>query len=287
MSAIQIPRPCVAAMISWSRGWMRRSCTGTVGKPGHEALPRLPAVHRDVRADVGAEEEQVLVDEILPDHVHVVRSADGQVRRDRREGLAEIVRHEDVRLEVAVAMVVVRHEERHRIVRRRLDARDVRPGRNAGDVRRQLLPRAAVVPRDPEAAVVGAGVENPRANRRLVQRDDRAVRLGAGGVVGDAAGRARRHPDLHRVGGAEVGRDREEIVAALGGLEYAIPADVERRRVVRRDEIRRIPVEAQVERRRVASAAASEGRRCAFFCAAVCGAVVSPRSMRTESSYMS
>jgi hypothetical protein len=33
MSTIQNPRPCVAAISSRSRGWMRRSYTGTDGKP--------------------------------------------------------------------------------------------------------------------------------------------------------------------------------------------------------------------------------------------------------------
>src|SRR6185503_5555205 len=166
------------------------------------------------------------------DHVHVVRAAGGQVARDRAERLAEVGGHVHVGCEVVVAMIVERDVEGRRVEARRLDTTYVGAGGNAGETAGQVIPRAAVVLRQPDVAVVGAGVQQAGPQRRLGERDDRAVRLRARDVGRDTTRRARRDPDLHRVAGREVCRDGVEIFAATRGLHHFARAGVEDFRVV-------------------------------------------------------
>ena len=56
-----------------SRGWIAMSRTATFGKPAGEAGPAPAAVHRDEEAELGAEEEEVRVHQVLRDHVGVAR----------------------------------------------------------------------------------------------------------------------------------------------------------------------------------------------------------------------
>ena len=111
------------------------------GQAGHEALPRLPLVHRHVGTDVRADEEQVRVLEILADHVHEVRATRRQGAGEARERGAEVMRRKDVRREIAAPVIVERDIERGRVEVRGLDAADVRLGRQAGEARAgDLLP---------------------------------------------------------------------------------------------------------------------------------------------------
>ena len=73
---IQMPRPCVAITRSCSRGW-----TGQVAHRDRrevaalELRPALAAVDRDPQPELGAEEQQVLLDRVLLDHVRVAADA--------------------------------------------------------------------------------------------------------------------------------------------------------------------------------------------------------------------
>src|SRR6185312_7469637 len=113
--------------------------------------------------------------------------------------------------------------------------------------RRDVLPRGAIVRRKPDVAVVGARVQQAGLEVRFGERRDGAVRFGAGGVVGDAARRLGADANLDGILRREVGRDRVDVIAAIRRLEYAVAADVERARGVRRDEERRVPIVAEIE----------------------------------------
>ena len=78
---------------------------GNRGQAGHEPLPRLSHVRRHVRADIRTKEKQILIGEILTDHMDVIGTAGRKIRRDGCERLPEVGGHEDVWLVVAVAMV--------------------------------------------------------------------------------------------------------------------------------------------------------------------------------------
>ena len=143
-------------------------------------------------------------------------------------------------------MIVERDVEGRRVEVRGLDAAHVRARRDPGETAGEILPRAPVVAREPHVPVVGAGKQQPRPDRRLGERDDRAERLGTGDVGGDATGRARAHPDPHRVLGRQVRRNRIQILATLRRLHHFIGAGVERLRTVRGDEERRVPVPAKI-----------------------------------------
>ena len=216
-------------------------------KAGHEALPRPSAIHGHVRADIRADEKQVRVMRVFANHVNEVGPAGGQVGGDGTEGLSGVAGGEDVRGEVAVAVVVERDVERRRVAPRRFDATHIRSRRDARKATGQVFPASTVIAGHPDAAVIGAGVQDSWPHRRFVQRHDGAIRLGACRIGRYAAGGHRRYADLHRVGVGEFRRDQEHVVAAPGGLEHTIGAEVQRARVVPRDEKRRVPVPAKVE----------------------------------------
>ena len=104
--------------------------------------------------------------------------------------------------------------------------------------------------RDPELAVVGARVQEPGANRRLVQGDDGAVGLRAGGIGRDAAGGPGADPDLHRVLMVRSGE-----IANISSPRFTdFMTRLDRRRtsrVVDREEERSIPVPAQLSVERI------------------------------------
>ena len=66
-----MPRPWVAMIRSCSRGWIARSRTATFGRLPVNCAHCCAAVERDEEAQLGAEEEQVRIDEVLLDHVGV------------------------------------------------------------------------------------------------------------------------------------------------------------------------------------------------------------------------
>ena len=144
---------------------------GNGGEARHEALPRGATVERDIGADVGAHEEEVAIRDVFANHVHVVRQVAraGQIVDDRLERLAEVGRNVDVGCVIAVAVVVERDVEGCRIEVRRLDAAHVRPRGNTRETAGHTLPRATVIPRDPNVAVVRANEQQPWPQRRLPQ----------------------------------------------------------------------------------------------------------------------
>ena len=171
---------------------------------------------------------------------------------EARPGLPEVLRHEDVRLEV-VAAVAVERQVRGAFARaRRLDAAHPRALRHAGHVRAHVGPRGAAVTRHLHVPIVGADPDEARPKGRFRDRDDRAVEFGAGVVDRHAAGRlhvaALPRSELLLVVGRQVGADDLPAVAAIERLEQVVAAEVDGARVVRREVDRRAPVEA--ERRR-------------------------------------
>ena len=211
----------------------------------HEALPRLTAVDRYIRAHVGTYEQQILILRVFADHMHEIGLTSGQVVHDGRERAAEVRGHEHVRRVIVVAMIVERHIKRRTVKMRRLDARHVAAGRHAREVLRHFFPLRAISAREPHASVVGTSVEQARAHRRFIERHHRAERFGAGHVGRDAAGGLERHEQLGRVSVRQFAGDREHVVAVLHALEHAVGAEVQRGWIVLRDDVRRIPVPAQ------------------------------------------
>ena len=179
----------------------------------------------------------------------------GQIVDDRLERFAEVRRDVDVGRVIAVPVIVERDVERRRVEVRRLDAAHIRPRRNTGKVTSQILPRAAVICGQPDIAVVRAREQQSRPHRRLRQRHDRAVRLGAGHIGRDTAGGVHGDADLHRIFRGQIRRNRIEIFAAARRLHHLVRAGIERLGIVGRDEEWRIPVPAQIDVRRVGALA--------------------------------
>src|SRR5262249_4169867 len=102
-------------------------------------------------------------------------------------------------------------------------------------------PGGAAVAGDVDQPVVGAGPEQASLQRRLRQREDRAVVLGAGVVDGKLASGA---PELLLVVACQVRTDRSPALSLITGARDADARLVQRVGVVRRDHDRRRPVEA-------------------------------------------
>ena len=177
----------------------------------------------------------------------VDRAALRQVAGDRGPGAAAVGALQQVGLEVAPLVVVEGGEHGVGVGARGDQVADVgRAPARRGSSRcaRQVPPPSS---RDLDQAVVGAGVEQPLDERRLVERDERAVERGRG-VLGHRvdAPHAAHHRQLVAVDVAgEVRRHRLPGVAAVVAAEQALGAEVEAGRRVRREEQRRRPVPAQ------------------------------------------
>ena len=113
------------------------------------------------------------------------------------------------------------------------DAAHVEPGGQAAQVGGQVAPVRPGVLAHPHLAVVGADPEHALAHRRLGERHDGAVGLGA---------RARGH-HLRRIVGGEVGTRLLPAVPAVVEPEEPLPSHPQHRRVVRREGERGVPVE--------------------------------------------
>ena len=109
---------------------------------------------------------------------------------------------------------------------------------------RDVLPALAAVAGDVDQAVVGAGPDHARLERRLGDVEDRVVVLDAGVVLGDRAARGAL-PRL--VVARQVGRDHRPALAAVGALEQHLGGGVERARVVGREDDGEVPLEAVLE----------------------------------------
>ncbi len=125
---------------------------------------------------------------------------------------AVVVRLEEIRLVVVTLVARRGHVGRAGIVRRRLDDRDQRPVRRglAGLTLSQVSPpsRVMLIRPSSEPAQMHAGLD-----RRLGDREDRRVGLGAGVVLGD-----RSAGGLHRlrVGARQVRADRVPALTLVG-----------------------------------------------------------------------
>ena len=150
------------------------------------ARPLLAAVERHPQPELGAEEQQVLVDEIFLDHVGVAahRAVGRDERRPRRPVVGRLV---GVGPHVAEGVEVERRVDRARVEMPRLDRRDPRVLRQARDVGDDVGPRLAAVFRHLQVAVVRPRPDDVAVLRRLGDREDRGVRLGGRVVHRDAA----------------------------------------------------------------------------------------------------
>src|SRR5205823_15043383 len=101
----------------------------------------------------------------------------------------------------------------------------------SGEVAGDLGPRLPAVPGHVHESVVRAYPDHIGIRRGEGDRENRVVGLGAGDVVVD--GTTARHL-LRLVVPGEVGADRRPVIAAVGGLEHHIGAQVHRIRVPRR-----------------------------------------------------
>ena len=95
------------------------------------SLPALAAIRRDIRADVGADEEKIAIVWIFPNDVYEVDAARRKIVHDRLERLSEVSRDEEIRLEIVLAMVVERDVDSGSVEVRRLDATHPRLRRNS------------------------------------------------------------------------------------------------------------------------------------------------------------
>src|SRR6185503_19207304 len=102
-----------------------------------------------------------------------------QVRGRRLPGLAEVAADVDVGPEVVEAMAVEGRVDRALVVARRHDLRHPDALGQTGDPVADVRPRAAAVARGLHDAIVGPGVDDAGALRRLGERDDGRPRLDA------------------------------------------------------------------------------------------------------------
>ena len=169
----------------------------------------------------------------------------GRFAGDVRPGPAAVGALHHVRLVVAALPVVERDEDRVDVARRREDVGDVGPLRHAGKVF-DLPPVLPAVIRDLQQPVVGAGVEQALEQRRLVDRDDVAERRRRG-VERDRIARPHLAHDRD-VEGVEVARevraDARPRVAAIVGAIDVVARPVQPPRIVRADDVGRVPVDA-------------------------------------------
>ena len=186
----------------------------------------------------------------------------GRLLGDRSPRGAEVGRGEHVGVVVAAAMAVERDVGGARLRARRQHVGDVGPLRHAGDLRRDVGPRLARILRHADHAVVAADPHHALPRGGLFERDD--VAEGADAVVlGDADVLADDAHDRQRFAigvGGEVGADRLIRAAAIRRLQHQVGADVDRRRIERRQLHRGVPVEAIRPAVRPASCSAGSGR---------------------------
>jgi hypothetical protein len=109
------------------------------------------------------------IEVVLDDGIH--RMAIGQVAANRGEGVAAIGALEQVRGEITPLPVVERHEHGVGVARRREHVGHVGPVGHAGELGHPAVAVAAVLG-DLQQAVVGADVQQPLDQRRLIERDD-------------------------------------------------------------------------------------------------------------------
>ena len=95
MSTIQIERPCVPAISSRSRGWMRRSCTGTVGRLSMKRRQDAPRSSEAYTPRSVPTKSRFSLRGSSRTTCTKSERAGRQPRRDGAEGIATVVGHLD------------------------------------------------------------------------------------------------------------------------------------------------------------------------------------------------
>src|SRR2546426_2023356 len=208
-----------------------------------EPTPLRAVVKRDVHAGLRARVEKTLARGVLADHAGEVVSRDPV--RDLRPSAAEVLGFEEVRTEVIVLVTSGGDVRGPCVVRRGLDDRDERerPDGRGGHV----LPGFPVVARHVKQSVVTPRPQHAALDGRFREREDRAVILGSGVVLGDGtAGRS----ELRAIVPRQVGADllpRRPLVVRPEDVVARVIKDV---RVMRRVHGRRGPLHPVLHRTR-------------------------------------
>ncbi len=202
-----------------------------------QALPRAAVVERDPHAAFGARVEQTAPVRILADRARDLSGRDAV--GDALPRPAVVVGLEQVGMRIGELVAGRRHVAGGRVVRRRLDHADQRPLGQVG--RRHPFPRPAAIAREVHEAVVGARPQHVALVRRLDEREDRAVDLGARVVARDRPAGARQPG---RIVPREVGARDLPALALVHGAEHAIAGDPQFLGVPARVEHRERPLKA-------------------------------------------
>ena len=212
---------------------------------GAELLPSRAAVEGHVHAELGRREHQAGALVVLHHAPHQMPF--GDALGDAGPGAAAVARHQQIRREVPVFVVIQGHVHGVRVVQIGADVVDESGVGNARQrAHLDAPPALAAVLGDLDQAVVGAGVQQPFSKRGFGQRGDRVV-VGHGehipGRVPAPGLTHKRHEHAVFVAG-QIARDRRPLVAAVFRAPHALRGKVQPRGLVRRDQDRRVPVEA-------------------------------------------
>jgi hypothetical protein len=203
------------------------------GGQSAQLRPAATAVEAYEERELRARVEHVGIPWILAHDLD--RMIDRQVARDRLPRAAAVPRAEGQRRQVLRPMGV-HGEVRHLgVVVAGLDPADPLTLHGRGKARGQVGPAPAGVLGDPHLAIVGAGPEQPGLHRRLRERVDDTVVLGA------AAHRRR----LERILRGEVRADDLPALALVGKPEHTVASEVEHAFLMAAADERRVPVEAE------------------------------------------
>ena len=170
-------RPCVARIMSLSRGWNTISWIGTVGSPERTRCHLPPLSSETNRPNSVPTYNTDGFFGILGHRRHGV--AGRQALVDRAEVVAAVDARIDVALVVVVLVVVERRVDGAGVVLRRHQAGHIRVLRHVREPRREVGPRLAAVPRHVHHAIVRSGQDQSRLLRRLDDLHEVAVRAHA------------------------------------------------------------------------------------------------------------
>ena len=198
--------------------------------------PALPVVERDEHAGLGAGIEEPAPHRIFAHHVQEAAVRDAA--RDPGPRSAAVPGPQDDRREVVDAVPVDRDVSGLRVEVRRLDDRHLRPRRQIGGC--DVLPGLAVVPRQPDLAVVGAAPDPSVRHRRWRDGVDHpASRPFDVGILRGHRVEGRGHRGaLPR----QVGARLLPVRAPVRAPEEHLPPEVESLPVARRDRERQRPL---------------------------------------------
>ncbi len=164
------------------------------------------------------------------------------IRRQCRPRLAEVRRLVDIRLLVTESVPVKRHVGRGPVVAAGLDRTDPRRFRNSGEIRSHVCPRPSAVERHLDIAVIGPGPHDARVLRRLADRENCAVVLGAR-IIGRKTSRILLL-QLRRVVRGQVGTDALPRSSTVARPEQELGSDINRSGSARAQLDRSVPVVA-------------------------------------------